>query len=1591
MKHIQSKFQWPLLLAFLSVFSLDIANAQFLVTPQPGEIFKEYAKIISVSSDDFRVTDPNSPDVRAQGYLPNHTLSLNGVDLVDASRAEVVIDMWGGHAGTTGKKLRFNNNAWITIPEMGAGNGIPAGHNGECYVQQFNPTVAIPLNNLVQNNTFQGTSGGQTCYNFDWGQWGWYGIILRVYYNNSKPHPTGSITSHNSGGAFGDNPTITATTVGGTQVDFLAYYNGFDSDGDGVSQQYHHSYHRTKTDATFIMRNHVGSDNSSPFSATWNTDLVPDQVPGSVKFIARIKDANGVWFMTNEITNLSLQRSNSSVKIYRVTDVPERFWVRNGRTPRTVHFTIPAGDNLANATTNAYLLMTTWNGNDLSENANTSIKVNNHTFADFGTDHFYSYDIVSFPKTALNSGQNSIVVTANTAEHGIEGLWPGPAVIVKYNVAAVNTPPSITQDPVNRNIGVGETAQFSVNATGSVPLAFKWQKNNVDIPGATSSSYTTPAAILGDNGSLFRCIVTNSFGADTSQTALLTVSNLKPTITQQPANRNVVVGQTATFSVVASGTQPLSYQWRLNGGNIGGATNSSYTTPPTTLANSGEKFSCFISNIAGDTLSNDAELIVTEVPPPSANVLLNGGFESGSGNWTFYTNGSGNYAVVPSPIVEAGNVARLTINTIGSNTQFYQSGVTLDANTNYTLTFSAYSSDARDLAVSLQQHVSPNTNYGLNNVLFNLTSGWQTFTIQFNTTGFAGTVTDGRLRFVLNNYPLAGSIYFIDDVVLQKTSVVVTPPSISTHPSNQAVTEGQQATFSVVAAGTPPLTFQWQKNNVDIPGANGASYTTPATTLANNGETFRCRVTNSANNVTSNPATLTVNPAGALNVLLNGGFESGSGNWTFYTNGSGNYAVVPSPIIEAGNVARLTINTVGSNTQFYQSSIPLDANTNYTLTFSAFSSNARDLAVSLQRHDTPFTNYGLNNILFNLTSGWQTFTVQFNTTGFAGTVNNGRLRFVFNNYPLAGTQYFIDDVVLAKTNAGPVAPTINTHPQSQAVLEGATATFNVGATGTAPLSYQWQKNNVDIGGATNTSYTTPPTTPGDNGTTYRCVVTNPVNSTTSNPATLTVNPPPPPGSNWWNILWSYRTTVTVSAGAFERKDKPAEVVLNFTQLLSGIGVSGAFNPNSIRVIEVSNAEAILDTAVAFQFDKAATYHASTNASGNLVLMLKGTTAANATRTFNVYFDVVGTAFTLPSITPLVNHTGDVAWQGQTSFRIVTSKATYYYHKEGGGFASMIDNNAKDWLSYNTTPGYAGDYRGMPNLGDVYHPGYTNSSSTIENPGPVKLTIRSVSDDGLWEGTWEVFNDHVRFTLLEKGANYWFLVEGTPGGTYSLTDYVVRSNGLKTPASLLWAGDMAAPEWVYFGDPAMSRVMYAVHHENDSQPEYYRDGSGAMTVFGFGRDNVTCCPRFLSVVPQHFTVGFSEDSSYAGASKAINSAYQPLGTTVSSAEVRPPAPFGGNTPTNAMESGLPTEFALDQNFPNPFNPSTTIRYALPNDVDVTLTIYDVLGQEVVTLIDGFHVAGRYEAQLHGLNLSSGIYLYRLQAGSFVETRRLTLIK
>ena len=105
-------------------------------------------------------------------------------------------------------------------------------------------------------------------------------------------------------------------------------------------------------------------------------------------------------------------------------------------------------------------------------------------------------------------------------------------------------------------------------------------------------------------------------------------------------------------------------------------------------------------------------------------------------------------------------------------------------------------------------------------------------------------------------------------------------------------------------------------------------------------------------------------------------------------------------------------------------------------------------------------------------------------------------------------------------------------------------------------------------------------------------------------------------------------------------------------------------------------------------------------------------------------------------------------------------------------------------------------------------------------------------------------------------------------------------------------------------------------------------------------------------------------------------------------------FSANQTVTGIESetsSIPTDYALNQNYPNPFNPSTKIKFNLPSSSNVKLTIYDITGRTVKEVVNQDLAAGVHTVDFNASNLASGTYIYRIQAGSFVQSKKMILLK
>lgn len=250
----------------------------------------------------------------------------------------------------------------------------------------------------------------------------------------------------------------------------------------------------------------------------------------------------------------------------------------------------------------------------------------------------------------------------------VTGSWDQGDIVVADAVKFVYvppppTPPSIATQPQPQTVNQGNTATFTVVASGTAQLTYQWKHAGTNLPGATASSYVKVNVQPADAGN-YSVGITNGIGYSNSVNALLTV-NIPPFINAQPQSTNVLLGANVMFTVAATGSPAPTYQWRFNGTNIAGATTTSYTKSNVQFTNAGV-YSVVVSNVAATATSDDAVLTVSSPTPPSIDsiVLLPDGRAR-----LQISGGPGNFAIQQSPNF-SGWTQAITTNVTGGIFQY---------------------------------------------------------------------------------------------------------------------------------------------------------------------------------------------------------------------------------------------------------------------------------------------------------------------------------------------------------------------------------------------------------------------------------------------------------------------------------------------------------------------------------------------------------------------------------------------------------------------------------------------------------------------------------------------------------------------------------------------------------------------------------------------------------------------------------------------------------------------------------------------------------------------------------------------------------
>src|ERR1700723_495270 len=331
---------------------------------------------------------------------------------------------------------------------------------------------------------------------------------------------------------------------------------------------------------------------------------------------------------------------------------------------------------------------------------------------------------------------------------------------------------------------------------------------------------------------------------------------LAPLIISQPGNQTVTVGQSATFSVAATGTGPLTYQWYVNGVPINGANSSTYTTPPTTSGQSGSIYTVTVSNSVGNVTSLGATLTVQTIPPVAGSLVPSNATPPYNSPVMLIPTFSGGTAVIGSAGVGSFDIAASAMSGGSYPTPALTSSKT------YTLTVTS----PQGTVVSTTCTVTPTpvTITPITPANQTTAPGQLTYTAIVSgglTNGLTWTASAGTFSGNVWTSPTLPGTYTITATSVDEPSVSVTTtstisgPVITTQPVGQHVCTGSSIVLSVTASYA--ASYQWNFDGTPIPGATTSTYTISTAAAANAGN-YTVTVTNGASSVTSAIATIAV-------------------------------------------------------------------------------------------------------------------------------------------------------------------------------------------------------------------------------------------------------------------------------------------------------------------------------------------------------------------------------------------------------------------------------------------------------------------------------------------------------------------------------------------------------------------------------------------------------------------------------------------------------------------------------------------------------------------------------------------------------------
>ncbi len=712
----------------------------------------------------------------------------------------------------------------------------------------------------------------------------------------------------------------------------------------------------------------------------------------------------------------------------------------------------------------------------------------------------------------------------------------GSVTSLTVNVT-VNVPivaPVITTPPATQTVTLGSSITLSVQVTGTAPLQFQWFRNGTPLQNGTASTFQIASAQATDAGN-YAVNVANAAGSVSSTPVFITVLT-PPVITQQPQSKSAVSGSPASFTVTSSGSTPLSYQWLKNGLSLPGQTAATLNIASTQLSDAGN-YSVSISNAAGTTTSSIASLTVTAAPtsPSISNQPIGQAIASGTAInlsvtatgtapllYQWFRNGiplanaqSATLQIPNAQATDSGSYSVSISNTAGSLVSAGAVVTVLEVPQIVVQPQSKSLTTDSPLSLAVTASGSPPLSY-------------QWFKNAALLSGATGAILDlgaadagesGNYYVRVSNG--IGSTNSAVAVVTVTAALV--PAGISVQPFDQIVASGKPLTLSVVATGSTPLQYQWFRNGVAIQNANADNFRidVPRTT---DSAIYTVKVSNTAGTATSTPATITVLDAPVITqqpqsksvtvgMALNiGATVSGSTPLTYQWfkddlllpgatgatldlgaaefSEAGRYYVSVSNPIGSTNSATATVLVTAAPVAAGISVQPLDQTlaSGTSLILSVVATGSTPIQYQWLRNGVAIQNANANTFQIDATKTTDSALYTVKVSNSAGSVTSA-----------AALVTILDP------------PIITQQPQTRSVTIGSPLSLAVAASGSAPLTYQWFKNDALLAGATSATLDLGTATSAAAGD-YYVKITNPVASTNSTHASVMVTAAPVPAA-----------------------------------------------------------------------------------------------------------------------------------------------------------------------------------------------------------------------------------------------------------------------------------------------------------------------------------------------------------------------------------------------------------------------------------------------------------------------------------------------